>query len=180
MRAALLVLLAAALAAGLLGTGVLLFAPGTAVAAPAGVLVQYGYRLDVPTGWAHTGGLPERRRVLLTPAATPEGSDLIAVERSPLGYDADAERPRALAELRAEFDAAVAGGSACPASGRGRTPVARSCATSSSTPTVAPVDWFVHAGRRCPVQRGLPAQPGRCRRGAGGLRARGRFGAPAS
>ena len=60
------------------------------------MLVQYGYRLDVPAGWEHTGGLPQRRRVLLTPAATPEGSEVIAVERSPLGYDSDAERPRAL------------------------------------------------------------------------------------
>ena len=50
---------------------------------PAGVLVQYGYRLDVPAGWEHTGGLPQRRRVLLTPAAAPEGSDVIAVERTP-------------------------------------------------------------------------------------------------
>jgi len=77
----------------------------------AGVLVQYGYRLEVPAGWEHTGGLPDRRRSLLTPLATPEGSDLIAVERTPLGYDAGAERERAAAELRAVFDAAVAAGS---------------------------------------------------------------------
>ena len=81
------------------------------MSAAAGVLVQYGYRLEVPEGWAHTGGLPQRRRVLLTPVATPAGSEVIAVERSPLGYDSAAERPRALAELRAAFDAAVAGGS---------------------------------------------------------------------
>ena len=66
----------------------------------------------MPSGWAHTGGLPERRRVLLTRASAPDGSDVIAVERTPLGYDGDAERPRALAELRAVFDAAVTGGSA--------------------------------------------------------------------
>lgn len=73
---------------------------------PTGMLAQYGYRLAVPEGWAHTGGLPERRRSLLTPAAAPDGSDLIAVESTPLGYDADAEPGRAAAELRAEFDAA--------------------------------------------------------------------------
>jgi hypothetical protein len=40
----------------------------------------------------------------------PDGSDLISVERTPLGYDADAEPQRARAELRAEFDRAVAEG----------------------------------------------------------------------
>ncbi|HWM58875.1 MAG TPA: type VII secretion-associated protein [Pseudonocardia sp.] len=108
----------AALALAATGTAVLLLLFGGVLAArsapaaePVGVLVQYGYRFDVPTGWEHTGGLPERRRVLLTPAATPEGSDLIAVELSPLGYDAAAEPQRARAELRAEFQAAVATGS---------------------------------------------------------------------
>ncbi|MDN5930616.1 MAG: type VII secretion-associated protein, partial [Pseudonocardia sp.] len=73
---------------------------------PTGMLAQYGYRITVPEGWAHTGGLPERRRSLLTPPAAPDGSDLIAVESTPLGYDAGAEPARAAAELRAEFDAA--------------------------------------------------------------------------
>lgn len=77
---------------------------------PPGLLVQYGYQLRVPDGWAHTGGLPERRRTLLTPLAAPAGSDLIAVESTPLGYDAGAEPQRAAAELRAEYDAAVAAG----------------------------------------------------------------------
>ncbi len=80
-------------------------APSPTVDPPAGTLVQYGYRFAVPAGWDHTGGLPERRRTLLTPAATPDGSDLIAVELSPLGYDADVEPERAAAELRAAYDA---------------------------------------------------------------------------
>jgi type VII secretion-associated protein (TIGR03931 family) len=143
LRAALLVLLAAALAAGLLGTGVLLFAPGAAVATPAGELVQYGYRLDVPAGWAHTGGLPPRRRVLLTPTATPEGSDLISVERSPLGYDADAERPRALAELRAVFDAAVAGGSLLSGYRSGTHAGRQVVRYEQFDPDGPPVEWFV-------------------------------------
>ncbi|WP_219418451.1 type VII secretion-associated protein [Pseudonocardia nigra] len=133
-------------AAALLGLGALL-PPASAPAAPvpAGVLVQYGYRLDVPAGWEHTGGLPERRRTLLTPVAAPEGSDLIAVELSPLGYDADAEPQRAQAELRAEYDAAVAAGS--PLSGY--VPAARTAGRTVTTyrqqdpdgRTV--VDWFV-------------------------------------
>jgi type VII secretion-associated protein (TIGR03931 family) len=72
--------------------------------------VQYGYAIRLPAGWAHTGGLPERRRSLLTPLGAPDGSDLISVERTPLGYDADAEPRRARAELGATFAEAVASG----------------------------------------------------------------------
>jgi len=61
----------------------------------------------VPTGWRHSGGLPERRRTLLTPTIAPAGSDLIAVEQTPLGYDSDAEPARARAELADRFAAAA-------------------------------------------------------------------------
>ena len=129
---------------------------GTAVALPvhapaaatssdvgAGVLVQYGYRLDLPVGWAHTGGLPERRRSLLTRLAAPEGTDLIAVERTPLGYDADAEPERAASELRAEFDRAVAGGSAL--SGYGSAQIGDRSVTSylQQERSGVVVEWFV-------------------------------------
>jgi type VII secretion-associated protein (TIGR03931 family) len=111
VRTAASALLGAAAVVALLAAGqVVAPVPAPAQAVP-GVLVQYGYRLDLPEGWEHTGGLPERRRVLLTPASAPEGSDLVAVERTPLGYDSGAEPERAAAELRAEFAAAVAAGS---------------------------------------------------------------------
>ena len=103
----------AALVGGLAATGTAVAMPVWAppAAAPvAGVLVQYGYRVDLPPGWEHTGGLPERRRVLLTRVGAPQGTDLIAVERTPLGYDAGAEPERAAAEMRAVFDESVAGG----------------------------------------------------------------------
>jgi type VII secretion-associated protein (TIGR03931 family) len=111
LRAALRTIAVAAAVVLLLAAGRLL-APPAGAGVAAGVLVQYGYRLDLPADWEHTGGLPERRRVLLTPVSAPEGSDLIAVERSPLGYDASAEPERARAELRAVFDTAVSRGSA--------------------------------------------------------------------
>jgi type VII secretion-associated protein (TIGR03931 family) len=143
LRTALLAAAAVGLIAGLLGVGALLPSGPAAATVPAGVLVQYGYRLDIPSGWEHTGGLPERRRILLTRAGAPEGSDLIAVERTPLGYDTGAEPERAQAELRAEFDAA-AGGSAL--SGYRDARIAGREATSyrqqeADARTV--VDWFV-------------------------------------
>lgn len=95
-------------AAALLAAGQLLPAPA-APAAEAGI-VQYGYRAALPAGWAHTGGRPERRRTLLTPAASPQGSDLIAIEAAPLGYDPQAEPERAARELRAVYDEGTAGG----------------------------------------------------------------------
>jgi type VII secretion-associated protein (TIGR03931 family) len=108
-----------------------------------GVLVQYGYRLDLPPGWAHTGGLPERRRSLLTRVAAPDGTDLIAVERTPLGYDAESEPERAAAELRTQFDRAVAAGSAL--SGYGTTQIGGRAVTTyrQQERAGAVVEWFV-------------------------------------
>jgi type VII secretion-associated protein (TIGR03931 family) len=103
---------AAVAVAGLHAVGTALPATGPTPLADGGELVQYGYAVRLPAGWAHTGGLPERRRSLLTPLGAPDGSDLISVERTPLGYDADAEPQRARAELRAEFARAVRAGAA--------------------------------------------------------------------
>jgi type VII secretion-associated protein (TIGR03931 family) len=129
-------------------------------AAPAGVLVQYGYRLDVPAGWEHTGGLPERRRVLLTPAATPEGSDLIAIERSPLGYDTAAEPQRALAELGAAYDDAVAQGSRFSGYDPGAHVAGRPViAYRQEEPGGTVVDWFVVLDRDTQLSVGCRHTP---------------------
>jgi type VII secretion-associated protein (TIGR03931 family) len=143
LRVALLATLAVAAIVALLLLGRLM-TPAAADAVPVGVLAQYGYRLDVPAGWEHTGGLPERRRVLLTPLAAPEGSDLIAVERSSLGYDTAAEPQRARAELRAAYDAAVADGSALSGYDPGGHFAGRPVtAYRQEEPGGTVVDWFV-------------------------------------
>jgi type VII secretion-associated protein (TIGR03931 family) len=143
LRLVLLVCVALLAVVLLLGLGRLV-APPAAGAVPAGVLVQYGYRFDVPAGWEHTGGLPERRRVLLTPQAAPDGSDLIAIERSPLGYDTAAEPERAQAELRAVFEAAVGGGSALSGYDPGAWFAGRPVTTyRQEEPGRTVVDWFV-------------------------------------
>ena len=156
----------------------------------AGDLVQYGYAVRLPAGWAHTGGLPERRRSLLTPVGAPDGSDLISVERTPLGYDADAEPQRARAELRAEFDPGGVGRCAAVRVRR-RRPLRRAVpvvgyrepvrgGTDGTGPSAdaAEVDWYVRARRRGAAQRGLPAHHRRCVGGRGGLRDGGRIAAP--
>jgi type VII secretion-associated protein (TIGR03931 family) len=71
-----------------------------------GVLAQYDYSVRLPAGWQHSGGLPERRRTLLTPTGGPNGSDLISIEQTPLGYDSAAERDRAFRELRDRYQQA--------------------------------------------------------------------------
>jgi type VII secretion-associated protein (TIGR03931 family) len=133
----------------------------TSPAGSSGELVQYGYAARLPPGWAHTGGLPERRRSLLTPAATPDGSDLISIERTPLGYDAGAEPERARRELRAEFAAAVAAGA--PLSGfaddaryAGRPVVSYREADGASG---ADVDWYVVLDGDAQLSVGCRATP---------------------
>lgn len=103
-------LLPAAAALGLLlvGTGTALGAAGGPPAPPPRTLVQYGYAVALPSGWEHTGGDPRHRRTLLTRTASPDGLELVSVERSPLGYDTAAEPDRARAELAAVH--AVSGG----------------------------------------------------------------------
>jgi type VII secretion-associated protein (TIGR03931 family) len=134
-------------AAGLLGAGAVLPPPAVpSEAAPAQQLIQYGYVLDLPAGWAHTGGLPERRRSLLTPLAAPDGSDLISVELVPVGYDTGAELRRAHTELKAAFDAAVADGAplsgfADDASYAGRPVVVYQ--DSGDADVDVTVDWYV-------------------------------------
>ncbi|MCM3846898.1 type VII secretion-associated protein [Pseudonocardia sp. DR1-2] len=99
-RARAAIVVAGVLGAVLLGTGLLLGGPRPV--SPAGATVaQYGYAAALPTGWEHTGGDPQRRRVLLTPAGGPDGADLLVLERSPLGYDAGREPDRARRELAA-------------------------------------------------------------------------------
>jgi type VII secretion-associated protein (TIGR03931 family) len=107
--------------------------------------VQYGYQARIPPGWAHTGGLPAERRSLLTPLGAPAGSDLVTVERAVVGYDTDAERDRARAEVRAAYDAAVAAGARLsgfdPDATLAGRPVTAYRQHGSAGRTV--VDWFV-------------------------------------
>lgn len=121
-----------------------------------GLVAQYDYTLRLPDGWQHSGGLPKRRRTLLTPIAAPDGSDLISVEQAPLGYDADAEPARAQRELRSHYDAAVASGSLLegiePGSRFGGRPATRYRQRQPERGAV--VDWYVIFERDAQVSVG--------------------------
>jgi type VII secretion-associated protein (TIGR03931 family) len=133
-------LAAVAAVAALLGAGVALPAPP---AASAGDLVQYGYAVRLPAGWAHTGGLPERRRSLLAPLTAPDGSDLISVERTPLGYDAGAEPQRVRTELRRVFSTAVAAGRPLSAFDDDAHYAGRAVVSYREADDPTTVDWYV-------------------------------------
>lgn len=77
----------------------------------AGRLSQYDYTFRLPEAWRHSGGLPERRRTVLTPEGAPDGSDLISVEQTVLGYDSAAEPDRAAREFRETYERSRTGGS---------------------------------------------------------------------
>jgi len=104
------VVVAGALLAVLGVVGALLVPTAAPRTGSPGQLVQYGYRFALPDGWAHTGALPERRRTVVTPVAAPDGIELIAVERTDLGYDTALEPARATADLRTVYDDALAAG----------------------------------------------------------------------
>lgn len=139
--------LVAALAAGVLVVAGHALSPAASTAPPPadGLLVQYDYSLQVPAGWRHTGGLPEHRRTLLTPADRPGGSDLISVEQTVLDYDTSAEPRRAADELRARYDAAVASRAALEGFDSGATFAGRQVTTyrQRQLERDAVVDWYV-------------------------------------
>ncbi|MBB5924082.1 type VII secretion-associated protein (TIGR03931 family) [Actinoalloteichus hoggarensis] len=69
-------------------------------------IAQYDYRFAVPTGWEQSGGDAQRRSVQIRPVDSPPDTDLIVVEEWLLDYDSDADRERALDEVRRSYDAA--------------------------------------------------------------------------
>ncbi len=67
-------------------------------------VAEYHYRFSVPNGWERSGGVPEERRTDLGPAEASRTPDRIFVEEDELSYDANADRGRAVDELRAKYD----------------------------------------------------------------------------
>jgi type VII secretion-associated protein (TIGR03931 family) len=98
---------------------------------------------------------------LLTPVDRPAGSDLIAVEQSPLGFDSAAEPGRALRELHAEHQRAVAAGSRLTDLA-GSVPVGdrRAITYHQQQPAIgAEVDWYVLFERDAQLSVGCQHTP---------------------
>ena len=94
-------------------------------------------------GGSTPAGCPSGGACLLTRVGAPQGTDLIAVERTPLGYDAGAEPERAAAEMRTVFDESVAKGAQL--SGYGAAEVGGRSVTTyrQRERDGAVVEWFV-------------------------------------
>jgi len=68
------------------------------------VVTEYHYRFSVPDGWERSGGDQSVRRTDLGPADASARPDQIFVTETELSYDVDADRGRAVDELRAKYD----------------------------------------------------------------------------
>jgi type VII secretion-associated protein (TIGR03931 family) len=139
---------------------------GTASSAPMrpsgpSVLAQYDYTLRLPAGWRHSGGLPERRRTLLTPAAAPDGSDLVSVEQTALGYDSAAEPDRAYRELHDRFQREAAGDPALADLTMSTTYAGRTVIAYRQALPIrgAEVDWYVLFDRDAQLSVGCQHTP---------------------
>ena len=106
-------------------------------------LADYHFRFTLPGGWQRTGGVQSLRQVDLSPAdaAVP---DQIFVREKELAYDADADRDRAVRELRDDYDRRRSAGPPTldgfdPAASFAGRPVLR-YSEASGGPTV---DWYV-------------------------------------
>ncbi|WP_075742903.1 MULTISPECIES: type VII secretion-associated protein [Actinoalloteichus] len=71
-------------------------------------IAQYDYRFLAPAGWEQSGGDAQRRSVQIRPVDSTPDTDLIVVEEWLLDYDSDADRERAVGEVRRNYDAASA------------------------------------------------------------------------
>jgi molecular chaperone DnaK len=67
-------------------------------------IAEYHYRFTVPDGWQRSGGNQQTRQVNLGPIDASSEPDQIFVRETELAYDVDADRDRAVRELRMDYD----------------------------------------------------------------------------
>ena len=68
------------------------------------VLAQYDYQFTMPQDWSQVGGDPQQREAQIAPAAGESGASKITVQERRLVYNSDADRARAVGQLRAEYE----------------------------------------------------------------------------
>lgn len=71
---------------------------------PSREIAQYEYRFALPNGWTQTGGDPAKLSTEAKPSGGESGDDLVIVQEIRLAFDSDADRPRAVDKLRADYE----------------------------------------------------------------------------
>jgi molecular chaperone DnaK len=143
-----------ALAAAIAVTAVVLNS-GDDPAAPVTEIAQYHYRFAVPDGWERSGGTQAIRQVELGPVDSTVSPDHIYVKETELSYDADADRDRAVGELRTAYDDQRASGqSAFEGFDDSASFAGRDVLHYAETVEAGIVEWYVLFGGRYQVSVG--------------------------
>jgi molecular chaperone DnaK len=129
---------------------------------PVNQIAVYDYRFTRPDGWEQTGGLPQDRQVLLQPIdrKTTGGespADRIAVQEQTLQYNSDADRPRALKELRDQYDKRAGDGDKVSGFADATTFVGKSVVHYREEVSGAAVDWYIQFVGKVQVSVGCQA-----------------------
>lgn len=129
---------------------------------PANQIAVYDYRFDRPDGWEQTGGAPKDRQVLLQPidrktTGGESASDRIAVQEQTLKYDSDADRPRALKELKDQYEKRVGDGDKVSGFADATTFAGKSVVHYREEVSGAAVDWYIQFVGKAQVSVGCQA-----------------------
>ncbi|GAA0524932.1 type VII secretion-associated protein [Saccharopolyspora subtropica] len=105
-------------------------------------VVQYDYEFDYPAHWKQIGGDPRKLQTLIGPQEGSQDS-LVAVEEGRFDYDTDTDRNRAVQQLRAEYQAAVARGEHFSRFNASASFAGRDVVYYQETLSGATVDWYL-------------------------------------
>ncbi|HEY0638403.1 MAG TPA: type VII secretion-associated protein, partial [Pseudonocardiaceae bacterium] len=117
---------------------------------------EYHYSFTVPDEWERSGGSQSARQVDLGPVDPAVVPDQIFVKEYELSYDADADRARAVEELRAAYEARRAEADPPTVDGfdEAATFAGRDVLYYSEVVRTGTVDWYVVFGGRYQVSIG--------------------------
>ncbi|MGW4206887.1 type VII secretion-associated protein [Lentzea sp. NPDC004789] len=129
---------------------------------PANQIAVYDYSFTRPDGWEQTGGAPQDRQVLLQPidrkTAGPDSPvDRIAVQEQTLVYDSDVDRPRALKELKDQYDKRAGDGGKVSGFADATTFAGKVVVHYREEVNGSAVDWYIQFARKAQVSVGCQA-----------------------
>ncbi|GAB2852841.1 type VII secretion-associated protein [Lentzea nigeriaca] len=125
-------------------------------------IAVYDYKFTRPDGWEQTGGAPVDRQVLLQPIdrKTTSGDspvDRIAVQEQTLVYDSGVDRPRALNELRGQYEKREKDGDKVSGFADAATFAGKSVVHYREEVSGADVDWYIQFVGKVQVSVGCQA-----------------------